>query len=607
MIVPMKRVTVLCLAHDRDETLDALASLGLVHVEETVTDTPSIAAAVSVVEASECVRDALAVASAAKDPLDLALRLPPAGAELSGPVAEAAESVRRYAAARTTRSELRETVARFAPWGDFDPAAARRLAEAGVPVSLFRLSREEADALAADLPAGAALRRLSETKDDVFGALIGAPLPEGVAAAPLPPESLSALRARIDEAEETMRAEAAALARLAARRDEFAAALRAAEDAKRFAVVAENLREAGPVRHVQGWIPADGADALIAAARNAGWGVAIRDPEPGETPPVQLRPPRFFRPIVTVFKALGILPGYEETDVSVPFYVFFTVFFAMLIGDAGYGALMLLAWFWLRRRARRAGGPSPALRPILTLMLVFSAATIVWGVLNATWFGIPHDAAHPWLPQWMIPPTAAWLGDQTVIMHVCFSIGLAHLLLARFWNVAQLWPDSRALAQIGWAGVLVAMYCIVCSIAISYFVYPAWATWLLAASVVLILLFTYKRSELKENAVSLAMTPLNVVSSMGDVISYVRLFAVSLAAVKIAETFNTMAGDMGLPLWAKIPVMVVILLLGHALNLAMSALSILVHAVRLNTLEFSSAKGISWSGAEYDPFQSPRT
>ena len=131
----------------------------------------------------------------------------------------------------------------------------------------------------------------------------------------------------------------------------------------------------------------------------------------------------------------------------------------------------------------------------------------------------------------------------------------------------------------------------------------SWQAIVAIVVVVLILLFTYKRSELKENAVSLAMTPLNVVSSMGDVISYVRLFAVSLAAVKIAETFNTMAGDMGLPLWAKIPVMVVILLLGHALNLAMSALSILVHAVRLNTLEFSSAKGVSWSGAEYDPLK----
>ena len=605
MIVPMKHVTVLCLTHDRDASLEALAGLGLVHVEEPVSDAPSIAAAAASVEAAECVRDALAAAAAAKDPLDLALRLPPAAAELSGPVAEAAGAIRRYADARASRTALREPIARYAPWGDFDPAAARRLAEAGVPVSLFRVPRAEADALAAAAPRGE-LRILSETKETVWGALIGADLPEGTAAVPPPPASLSALRARLAAAEDAMRAEAGALARLAPRRDEFAAALRSAENAKRFAVAAENLREAGPVRHLEGWVPADGTDALLAAARKAGWGVAVREPAPGETPPVQLRPPKAFRPILTVFQALGILPGYEETDVSVPFYLFFTLFFAMLIGDAGYGALLLLAWFWLRRRARRSGGPSPTLRPMLTLLLVFSVATIVWGVLNATWFGIPHDSVHPWLPQWMIPPTAKWLGDQTVIMHVCFSIGLAHLLLARFWNVAQLWPDSRALAQIGWAGVLTAMYCIVCSIAISYFVYPAWATWLLAASVVLILLFTYKRSELKENAVSLAMTPLNVVSSMGDVISYVRLFAVSLAAVKIAETFNTMAGDMGLPLWAKIPVMLVILLLGHTLNLAMSALSILVHAVRLNTLEFSSAKGISWSGAEYSPFRAAR-
>ena len=121
-------------------------------------------------------------------------------------------------------------------------------------------------------------------------------------------------------------------------------------------------------------------------------------------------------------------------------------------------------------------------------------------------------------------------------------------------------------------------------------------------SILLIFLFMLHRDELKTEGINLAILPLNIISCLGDIISYVRLFAVGLASVKVAENFNSMALGMNLPLVVKIPVVVLILLAGHGLNLAMGALSILVHAVRLNTLEFSNHKGISWSGFAYSPF-----
>lgn len=599
MIVPMKRVLVLCPEDGREAALERLAALGAVQIEREVSESPGVAAADAGIAAAEAARDALREAAANPDPFDLALRRARPEDSDDPVVRRVLGAVGDWLDARDGRKALEAALARFSPWGDFDPDAARALAAKGVPFALF--SAPAGFDISA-FPAGGALQILSRTKERVYGAFAGAPLPEGVEAEPLPEESLSATRARLAGAEARMR-EAAAVLRSAAD-----GASAAAASAARFAwrreraLAAANLRVAGPVAHLAGWCPAEALPALLAAAREEGWGVASRDPEPGETPPVLLRPPRPFRPILAVFKALGILPGYSETDVSVPFFCFFTLFFAMLVGDAGYGLLLLAAGGLALRAARRKGPLAPFARSCFTLLGVFGAATVLWGFLTATWFGIPHDAAHDWLPHWLVPKTAAWLGDNAVIMHVCFSIGLAHLLLGRFWNVVQLWPDSRALAQLGWAGVAASMYCIVCSIAVDYFAYPGWASWLLAVSVALVFLFTYKRRELKANAVSLAMTPLDVVSAMGDIISYVRLFAVSLAAVKIAETFNTMAVEMGLPLWAKIPVVLLVLLVGHSLNLAMGALSILVHAVRLNTLEFSGAKGISWSGAEYAPF-----
>ena len=117
---------------------------------------------------------------------------------------------------------------------------------------------------------------------------------------------------------------------------------------------------------------------------------------------------------------------------------------------------------------------------------------------------------------------------------------------------------------------------------------------------------------LQSKGIEKGMLFLNVMSTLGDVISYVRLFAVGLASVKVAENFNNMAlsifGCTDL-IWVK-PLlaigMVLVLLIGHGLNFAMAGLSILVHAVRLNTLEFSNHKGISWAGYAFRPFKTAK-
>ncbi|MBR0057132.1 MAG: hypothetical protein IJP66_07365, partial [Kiritimatiellae bacterium] len=329
---------------------------------------------------------------------------------------------------------------------------------------------------------------------------------------------------------------------------------------------------------------------LRQTARASSWGFAARAPRDDETPPTLLRPPRLFRPITSLFRMLDIAPGYREVDLSVAFYAFFTIFFAMLVGDFGYGALMLAATLWARRKFPRAA-PAPFI-----LMTVFSLATCAWGVLSCNYFGAHPAALDFSVPQWLNDPS------YTNIMQLCFLLGAIHLTIARLWSAALLWPDTKALAEIGWAGVVWTMYCTSCAVVIPTFAFPKFMFVVAPASILLIFLFMLHRDELKTEGINLAILPLNIISCLGDIISYVRLFAVGLASVKVAENFNTMALDMNLPLAAKIPVVAIILLLGHGLNLAMGALSILVHAVRLNTLEFSNHKGIAWSGFAYEPF-----
>lgn len=622
MIVPMKRLFLLCRGKDRDASLARLGAMGAVEVESSVVDAPGIARAAAGEEAAASAAAALREAAAAKSPYELSLRAAPAESSPDPAVRHVLSVAADWTAAKAAEKELDAALARQAPWGDFDPASVREIAAAGIPVSLFsapakgRAAEAARAALAgavSDDPA-AFCKVLSSSNGRDFGVLVGASLPEGAAEAgieefPLPERAASALRAEREAARARMRMAHGTLKTLAREKPALAAAARDGANRSEWERASANFACDGDLAHLVGWIPASAERNLLNVARSEGWGYFLRDPAPDETPPVLLRTPRLFRPIQALFDMLGILPGYAESDVSVVFYSFFTLFFAMLVGDAGYGLLVLAAWWLARRALRRKAAVSGKAAPRLAsdsvaLVGVFGAATVVWGVLTGTYFGMPAE----WLPAFLSRdlPTARWLGAQANILHLCFFIGFVHLMIARVWNVIQMAPDSRALSQVGWACILYGMYNIVCAIVVDGFAYPAAATVSMVAGVLLVLFFTYKKSELKANVVSLCMTPLNVVSSMGDIISYVRLFAVGLASVKIAETFDTMAAGLPLPLWAKIPCMVLVLLLGHSLNLAMGALSILVHAVRLNTLEFSSAKGITWSGVAYRPFRARR-
>ena len=142
------------------------------------------------------------------------------------------------------------------------------------------------------------------------------------------------------------------------------------------------LEDHGAVSVISGWIPATrekelmdvvtsaGATELFERVKSPGWGVLIRDAEPGETPPTLIEPPKLFRPVTALFAGLGIAPGYTEGDVSVPFMCYFSLFFAMLVGDGAYGAIFLVATLAMRKRLPDAW---------FVLLTVFSSATVLWG------------------------------------------------------------------------------------------------------------------------------------------------------------------------------------------------------------------------------------
>ena len=564
MIVPMKHLTLLCVAEDGEGALEALRELGCAHVDLSGASSAAFAEAKG--ELADAERAVRLLAKAAKE----------ADASVADGRFDAVRNADLVAAVLKADDErqsledaaeaLRQTVRKYEPYGDFDPELAKSLLDRGIDLSSV------------------------------------AELPD-----PLPTERLSVTKRKLAEAEASASAVKSALAALSNRVGAILDRYPELKDRVSFEAARDRLTTQGVVSWIEGWVPQDAVPKLRAKAVTKAWGILLRDAEPGENPPTLIRPPKLFRPVAALFDGLGVAPAYTESDVSVPFMCYFSVFFAMLVGDGAYGAIFLLATLfgWWKTRPKPGAGHRPrVVRSWLTLMTVFSFATVVWGVLSNTWFG----AGIPWCADW---PTVKWLADPSYrnMMLLCFTIGVSHLMVARVWNGVCKFPDSTSLAEFGWAGVLLLMYLVTNSIVGIFPGVPQWGFWVGGVSIALIFLFTVKPSELKTRGAELGMLPLNIMSALGDIISYVRLFAVGLASVKVAENFNSMATGLvaGEQTWwvtALMAVaMVAILLIGHGLNLAMAGLSILVHAVRLNTLEFSNHKGVSWAGYAFNPFR----
>ena len=546
MIVRMKHLDLVCVASDRESTLARLRELGAVHLDLGAAQGAAVASAKGEIDdAEKTVRLILKAREAHLKSLG------PQGSVESleirpKPVSEILALDADRATLVTEKERLDREIKVYLPYGDFDPALAKKLLDRGID-------------LKDDLPAKLPEMRLSRMQ-----------------------EKLARVENRIgvDTAKIAMSDEKVILAKYPALRERM-----------EFEQAKELMAEKGAVAVVSGWLPLSRVSSLSSSARDNGWGVLLRDLVEGEIPPTLIEPPKFVKPVKALFEGLGIAPAYDEADVSVPFMCYFSLFFAMLVGDGGYGAIILALTLLGRRKLPRAW---------FVLMTVFSLATIGWGILSNTWFG----AGLPWCEDW---PTVKWLADPSYknAMFLCFTIGVSHLMLARLWNGVSMLNDRRCLSQFAWAGILFFMYWIT-NVIVGIFTggIPVWLYVVFGVSFVTVFL--------QSKGIEKGMLFLNVMSTLGDIISYVRLFAVGLASMKVAENFNDMAlsifncTDL---IWVK-PLlavgMVLVLLIGHGLNFAMAGLSILVHAVRLNTLEFSNHKGISWAGYAFKPFKPTR-
>jgi len=593
MIVRMKRLTLLCLTSDREEALDALRELGVVHVTDrrppAGDDLDALRARLT---ATERALAALPSKAGDADETARAERPPDAGAALD----EVLELLDRREELARRSEELRRELARYAGFGEFDLDEVRALEVGGVWTGLVAAPPDQR--LAA--PDGMALTELAHDRSGRYSLLAASCPPETqpdlgghFELVPWPQRPLAAAREELAACEAGIVTAGERLDALAHSRDSVAALAGETADEARYAEVRAGMDEEQEFSLLSGYLPVPEQDAMSRAAAAHGWGLLLEDPEPGEDVPVLLKQSRWVAPVRTVFDFLHIYPGYWENDVGWIFLPFFSIFFAMIVGDAGYAVLLLIATLVLQLRLKKV----PA--HVFHMMYIVGFATLVWGVMNGSYFGIPT------LPPFLESLEVPWVQDRDNVIDLCFFIGAVHLSFAHVWNAVTCVREktwSKLPAQAGWLVVVWSMFFLARQTVLSRAV-PSFLLWGLVVGILLIALFMKTPREFKESWIDHALLPLTMVGSFVDILSYIRLFAVGYASVAVLAAFNQMAASIGFDSVLTAVAASLLLLFANALNIILAGLGVLVHAVRLNTLEFSTHKGLAWQGYRlYSPF-----
>lgn len=588
MIVRMKKVFLLIHRSEETGALEKLRASGVVHVEHE--NTPQG-------QGIGEINEKLAVIEQARSILSLAGQKTPVkqivhkSDDLLSVCRHIIDLQKRYDQLREYSVTLNGLIDLWEPWGDFDPAEIKLLHCKNIFVKFYQVPKDKINTLPADL----IFKAISSQGPSVNClAVLRKDRDLGLKELEPPKMSLLGMKNRLCEDAKIMQGI----------RDELSAYmvyegdLRCAEEdilhQKEFFSVLNGMGRTSEISYLKGYIPSDAEEAVIVQAKQNGWGVLTADPSPEDAVPTLLRNPAWISLIRPVLKLLELVPGYREIDISPLFIVFFSLFFGMLIGDAGYGLVYLLINFWLHKKI---GGRLKD-KSAFFLFYLLSFCAIIWGFLTGTFFG------QQWLLTAGYKPPLPVLNNTIVIQAFCFFIGALHLSLAHAWRAVLKSPDPSALADIGWISVIWAVFFLAKTLLLGD-AFPSFGGKLIIFGLALVLLFTSPQKNIfKAIGAGLGAITLSLVNNFTDVVSYIRLFAVGLAGVAIADAFNSMAAGVvkkGDILTVIIAVLVVIC--GHMLNLILGPMSVLVHGVRLNVLEFCSHANVAWDGFAYKPFR----
>ena len=328
-----------------------------------------------------------------------------------------------------------------------------------------------------------------------------------------------------------------------------------------------------------------------------------------DNPPIKLHN-NWFAKNFEVLTGMYGMPVYDEFDPTPVLGPFFMLFFAMCMGDAGYGIILMLIALYMKLKMRDS-----SLGKMYRLIGFLGGMTFFVGLFLGTFFGMSILSAS-WAPSWLKAICVdGWFPDGKIAgfpvqMVLAVAIGVFHICLAmiiKTINFTKRFGFSKTVGTWGWTTLIVGGI-IVIALGMTEVLSAAAFKWVIIAlatvSGLAIFIFnTPGRNPLVNIGSGLWDTYNMVTGLLGDVLSYIRLYALGLAGGMLGNAFNIM-GTMILNI--PVPVLnwlfcIVILIFGHVLNLAMSCLGAFVHPLRLTFVEYFKNSGYEGAGAKYNP------
>ena len=633
MIVPMKKVSLITMGNMKTETLKKLRELGIIHIEISEGYGDKIRELKEqVVLLENAIFSVGKVKGISQKETDVSKALAIAN-EIAALTEEKKECLNEKAA-------LSIELERLKSWGDIDPDEVYALASKGVEIAFYEMPKNEYEALSDNIKT----IPLCSRKDTVKFMVSGMQTEDNDILSNkyrlvLPKMSTFVMRKKVDEIiKRTIEIEKQIVS-YSEYTQSFHSAIKQLEKEIEFEIYAtgmvdENLssdeHKTISVAYFTGYIESENVDKLRQTASEHAWGLVVKDPSYEDNVPTKLKNNKFVSLIYPLTDFLGTVPGYFEYDISGWFLAFILIFFGIIFGDGGYGILIsaIAAVPIIKSLVKKEKIPSA-----FFLMGLFGLSTILWGTLTCTWFGLPVEKLPVWLKSlsiplisnvyadkiWQLPWTSVGVGLTTAqnLQIFCFSLALVQLTIAHIKGAVRNRKSVKILGDIGSILQLVGIYYVVLSLVVNAEVFSfglviggvpvgTVAVGLIGSGFLISFVFSnYEGNLLKSILTSLTnivSVLLGVVNVFSDIVSYIRLWAVGLAGAAISTTVNELAG----PLFGNFLFMIlaiVLLVFGHGLNIILNVLSVIVHGIRLNTLEFSSHLDMSWSGYKFKPFE----
>ncbi|MFI3320715.1 MAG: V-type ATP synthase subunit I [Rikenellaceae bacterium] len=508
-------------------------------------------------------------------------------------------------------TRLEKIESEMTPWGEFSVADLAALASQGLSIRYFYATVSAFESLKSELGGEYTLEVINEGDSLVCFVLIGA---EEVEVAVQEIKSLtmtaSAARGQISELEAKIDALSSVLSRAAN-------SVEMIETQK--AVLVSHLQESqikssaevaadGSLLVLEGWAESatsKSVDALLDEYPNVVY--FKRDPTPEDNTPIKLKN-RWFANIFEMITNLYAMPKYGTIDLTPFFAPFYMLFFAICLCDAGYGLMILLTGLALYFK----GGD--AMRQASWLSIMCGSAAVIFGFFANSFFGMSISSLSAF-------DGFKFINFQQDFFSVAMIIGIVQLLFGMLINIfvtTRAFGIKYALGSIGWFMVLTIS---LCSAALTEFGVEGFGfdsiPFYVGAGVggVLMLFFNSPDKNIFVNfGAGIWNTYNNITGLLGDVLSYIRLFAIGLSGGVLALVFNDLAlgmtglneGLSGQPIVSiilKILAATAILLVGHGLNLFMSTISSFVHPMRLTFVEFYKNAGFQMATRKFTPLK----